>query len=70
MKQSQGLSLVLIAAGFSLFALVSYDAGILARAIGVPVQGGEAVVVAAAQPMALLLLVFGARGLRRVPVKP
>ena len=69
MKQSQGLSLVLIAAGFALFALVSYDAGILARAIGVPVQGGEAVVVAAALPMALLLLVFGARGLRRVPAK-
>lgn len=69
MKQSRGASLILIAAGFVLFAVVAYDAGILAQAIGVPVQGGEAVVVAAALPMALLLFVFGARGLRRVSIK-
>lgn len=70
MKQSHTLSLFLIAAGFALLAAVSYDASLLAQFAGVPVENGEAALVAIALPTVLLLLIFGARGLRRVPVNP
>lgn len=69
MKTPHGLPLFLVAAGFALLAAISYDASLLARFAGVPVEGGEAALVAVALPAALLLMVFGVRGLRRKPVR-
>ncbi|MFT3807790.1 hypothetical protein [Arenimonas sp.] len=68
MKHSPSLPLVLVATGVALFALLTYDAGVLARALGMPIEGGEGVVAAIALPMSLLLFVFGLRGLRRARV--
>ena len=54
--------LVLVAGGAALAAAVLYDATLVTQAIGLPVEGGEAIVVLAALSLAMVL--FVAAGLR------
>jgi hypothetical protein len=58
-------SLILLAAGAALAAAALYDATLLTRAVGLPVEGGEALVALAALSLSAVLFAFGGLGLRR-----
>ena len=58
-------SLILLAAGAALAAAALYDASVLTRALGLPVEGGEAIVALAMLSMAVAAFVAGGLGLRR-----
>jgi hypothetical protein len=58
-------SLILLAAGAALAAAALYDATVLTQALGLPVEGGEALVALAALSLSMVLFVVGGLGLRR-----
>ena len=58
-------SLILLAAGAVLAAAALYDATVLTQALGLPVEGGEALVALAALSLSTVLFVAGGLGLRR-----
>jgi hypothetical protein len=64
MKKLQGMFPV--AAGAALVAAVLYDATSITRSLGVPVEGGEALVVLAALALATVLFVRGWRSAAKV----
>jgi hypothetical protein len=57
-------SILIVATGAALAAAVLYDASALTRAVGLPVEGGEAIVVLAALSLSFALFVLGGLGLR------
>lgn len=63
------VSSLLVAAGAVLAAATFHDASALTRALGLPLQGGEAATALAAVSLSAVLILLGLRGLlRRQPI--
>ena len=63
MKKLQ--SLLLVATGTALAAAALYDATLITQALGLPVEGGEAIVALAALSLSMALFVVAGLGWRR-----
>nr|WP_298125728.1 hypothetical protein [uncultured Pseudoxanthomonas sp.] len=63
MKKRRSSLLILGATGLA--AAVLYDASLPARALGLPLEGGEAAVAASGLSLAAILFWSGIRGIRR-----
>ena len=57
------VSAALVAIGIAVFAAVAYDATLIADALGVQVQGGEAAIAMASLVVAIVAAACGLRGL-------
>lgn len=57
------VSAALVAIGIAVFAVVAYDATLIADALGVQVQGGEGAVAVAGLSIAIAAVACGLRGL-------
>lgn len=58
-------SACLVAAGAALTAVTLYDASVLTRALGLPVEGGEAAVTLASLSLSAIVLLLGVLGFRK-----
>jgi hypothetical protein len=58
-------STLLVAGGALLAAAALYDATVLTQALGLPIEGGEALVALAALTLSMVLFVLGGLGLRK-----
>ena len=58
-------SLLLVAAGAVLTGAALYDATLITQAVGLPVEGGEAIVALAALSLSMVLFVAGGLGWRK-----
>lgn len=58
-------SALLVAAGAGLAAASLYDASLLTRALGLPVEGGEAAVALASLSLSAMVLLVGVLGFRK-----
>jgi hypothetical protein len=58
-------SAILVAAGAALTAATLYDASMLTRALGLPVEGGEAAVTLASLSLSAMVLLLGVLGFRK-----
>ena len=61
-------SKLLVAGGTVLAIATSYDASLLTQALGLPIEGGEAVVALTSMSLSAALLLLGIRGLRKQPL--
>lgn len=57
------LSAALVTLGVAVFAMIAYDATLIADTLGVPAEGGEAAVAMAGLVLALVAVASGLRGL-------
>ena len=60
-------STFLVAGGTMLAAATFYDASLLTQALGLPIEGGEAIVALASLSLSAVLLLFGVLGFRKQP---
>lgn len=58
-------SACLVAAGAALAAATLYDASVLTRALGLPVEGSEATVTLASLSLSAIVLLLGVLGFRK-----
>lgn len=61
-------STFLVAGGAVLATATFYDASLLTQALGLPIEGGEAVVALASLSLSAVLLLFGILGFRKQPL--
>jgi hypothetical protein len=61
-------STLLVAGGAVLATATFYDATLLTHALGLPIEGGEAVVALTSLSLSAVLLLFGILGLRKQPL--
>jgi hypothetical protein len=61
-------SMFLVACGVVLAVATFYDASLLTEALGLPIEGGEAIVALGSLSLSAVLLLFGMLGFRKRPL--